>query len=288
MHHSQSVTIDTNAKFEVEYAKKIQLLLTNRPVNRGNAHAMRDDTTAYTHELLHVTEAFRVPGLTEQWARVVRPNLPWAEDHFQERVSGEPWNPAPSEQWWPFARRGNAEHKKDEVFSHTYPERYWPKVAGVNCCSVEQCPSHKYGNQGIRFAYGDLNDLVEILKQNVWSRQAYLPVWFPEDLTAARAGERVPCSMGYHFMRVDGGMDCVYTMRSCDVVRFYRDDVYMAGRLLQWVCHKIGVPPGKLVVHIDNLHCFPGDRPFLEKYLPKGEVDLNDTRRANYNLDAMF
>lgn len=283
MHHSQSVSINTNAQFEIEYSKKIQLLLMTTPLNRGAAHAMADDTTASTHELLHVTESFKVDTYRSAWAEVVKPNLPWADDHFAERVGGEPLNPSPSEAWWPYARQGNAEHKQDEKFSHTYPERFWPRRAGDVAYegeTWEQNPVH----QGIQFEYGDLNDVLKILHQNSWSRQAYLPVWFPEDLTAARLGERVPCSMGYHFMRTaDRTLDCVYTMRSCDIVRFYRDDIYMAGRLLQWVAEHTGLEPGKLVVHIDNLHCFPGDRPFLEKFVPKGELDP----RQGYNFGAL-
>lgn len=291
MHHSQSVAVRTNFMFEAEYAKKVQLLLMSTPVNRGAAHAMKDDTTALTHELAHVTESFFVDVAMSAWQETVKPNLPWAEDHFQERVGGEPLNPSPSEQWWPYARQGNAEHKKGEQFSHTYPERFWPRMANAGGTISYSQREVMVPHVGIRFEYGSLGDLVSVLQKNPYSRQAYLPVWFPEDLAAALEGERVPCSMGYHFLMVNDALDCVYTMRSCDIVRFYRDDIYMAGRLLQWVSARVGRPPGKLVVHINNLHCFPGDRPFLEtKYLPK--VNLNEGKfpndpRAGYDFGAL-
>lgn len=284
--------IRTNEQFEAEYCDKVGHLLKSEPVNRGPAHAMKDDTTALTHELMHVTEHFAVDEHMSAWQETVKPNLPWAEDHFQERIGGEPLNPSPSEAWWPYARKGNEEHKvHDQKFSHTYPERFWPKLAGSD--NPEPTP-YWDGNQGIRFAYGDLNDLVDILVKNPRSRQAYLPIWFPEDLTAAREGKRVPCSMGYHIIQngETGHFDCVYTMRSCDVVRFYRDDIYMAGRLLQEVCKVLNIKgrdlylPGNLIVHIDNLHCFPGDRPFLETYLPTAEPQLKD-KRAHYNFGAL-
>lgn len=286
MHHSQTVTIATNAQFEIEYAKKIQLLLMTPPVNRGAAHAMKDDSTASTHELLHLTESFKVDTHPAAWAEVIRPNLPWAEDHFQERISGEPLNPAPSEAWWPYARQGNAEHKQAEVFSHTYPERFWPRMANPGPAQIQHSTRSVDGvpHVGIRFEYGDLNDLLAVLRQNSWSRQAYLPIWFPEDLNAARHGQRVPCSMGYHFMRTaDLTLDCVYTLRSCDIVRFYRDDMYMAGRLLEFVAKQTALDTGKLVVHINNLHCFPGDRQYLESILPKTAVD----KRQGYNFGAL-
>lgn len=281
--------IRTNAQFESEYREKVARIIRTKPVNRGAAHAMKDDTTASTHELMYVFEHFEVGLYASAWAEVVKPNLPWANDHFEERVSGKPLNPAPSEAWWPFARKNNSEHKDEQQkFSHTYPERFWPKFArGIKQVRKQAPPGmefpspqadewfRKHGEpvvlEGIRFEYGDLNDLVRVLIKNPKSRQAYLPIWFPEDLTAAREGQRVPCSMGYHFVWCDEcqTLDCVYTMRSCDLVRFYRDDVYMAGLLLQWVGQMTDIPVGTLVIQIANLHCFPGDVSMLESRLPE-------------------
>lgn len=294
---SDPIIIRTNALFEHEYRDKVTRILRTTPFNRGAAHAMKDDTTASTHELANVREAFEVGANVGAWAEVVQPNRPWANDHFEERVSGKPLNPAPSEAWWPFARAGNSEHKKDEIFSHTYPERFWPKYAGEFEARIGARTNftHSTINRGIRFPYGDLSNLVGVLRKNPNSRQAYLPIWFPEDLTAADMGERVPCSMGYHFITDPGSnnLDCVYTMRSCDLVRFYRDDIYMAGRLLQWVGEQTDLYPGHLTINIANLHCFPGDAPYLNTLLPKFHIDPRqqgrfpeDPRKA-YNLDAL-
>ena len=285
MHYAHDqAPICTNANFEASYWGAVKIMLSLYPINRGAAHAMKDDTTAHTHEIGPLTETFSVDEHMGAWQEVVRPNLPWAEDHFRERVGGQPLNPSPSEAWWPFARQGNAEHKKeDEKFSHTYPERFWPKWAGI---PQDLEPATGYGpHRGIRYEYGDLLNLVHILQKNPMSRQAYLPIWFPEDLTAADDGLRVPCSMGYHFLSPTMDLlDCVYTMRSCDIVRFYRDDVYMAGRLLQWVAQETDMTPNRLIVHIDNLHCFPGDKPFLLAQMPKEELN---NPRAHYNFDAL-
>lgn len=280
--------IDSNTKFEQSYQDKVARLLKSEPVNRGAAHAMKDDTTAHTLELMHVTEVFDVSPFIGSLQDMVQPNLPWAEDHFKERIGGEPLNPSPSEAWWPYARNNNSEHKvHDQKFSHTYPERFWPREAEPEGLLHYPESGDKMPRKGIRFEYGDLDNLVSILRKNPRSRQAYLPIWFPEDLTASDQGERVPCSLGYHFILNEGRFDCVYTMRSCDIVRFYRDDVYMAGRLLQWVTQQVDVAAtGRLVVHVNNLHCFPGDRPFLEQLLPLGETQLN--ARASYNFDAMY
>ena len=193
-------------------------------------------------------------------------SMPWAEDHFLERISGKPLNPPPSEAWWPYAVQGNAAHKADEKFSHTYPERFWPRFANEG----NVAPNGRQvfvPHMGVRYAYGDLQDVVNLLVDEPYTRQAYLPVWFPED-TGAVKGQRVPCTLGYHFLMRDGVMDIEYHIRSCDYMRHWRDDVYMAGRLLQWVCARIkGTYPGKLVMNIGSFHIFQGDRDLLTQQL---------------------
>lgn len=267
--------IRSSQDMERTYAQLADWMLMAPPFDRGEVHAQKTTTPEMvTRELLHVTQRFDVPNMPELWQAIIEPNLPWAEDHFLERIGGKPLNPPPSNEWWPYAQAGNAEHKKDEKFSHTYPERFWPRFAGR--------PSSGNPHYGIRFQYGDLRDIVEILKKNPRSRQAYLPIWFPEDGNAANQGERVPCTLGYHFLLNSNGMlDMTYTMRSCDMIRFYRDDVYMAGRLIQWMGNAIGVEPGDLVLHIANLHTFMGDQQFLEG------VVKNYNPRAHYNLGAL-
>ena len=236
-------------------------------------------------ELLNVSLQYSIPESKETLAEETGAHLPWAEDHFQERVSGQPLNPPPSNEWWPFAQKSNADHKSEgEKFSHTYPERMWPKYAeadSVDTLTYDRESVRSYSasmNEGIRFYYGDLNDVVKLLHDRPMTRQAYLPIWFPED-TGVVHGRRVPCTLGYHFIIRDNEVHIAYYMRSCDLLRHFQDDVYMAGRLLQWVCHELnnypgldGVvrprkrpyTPGNLTMHIANLHVFNGDVPMME------------------------
>jgi hypothetical protein len=78
-------------------------------------------------------------------------------------------------------------------------------------------------------------------------------------------------------------------IRSCDYMRHFRDDVYMAMRLTQWVCAQVNVrmttkaarwgtpTPGKLYMHIMNFHTFVGDDPALEARTdPRVEVQGGD------------
>lgn len=203
------------------------------------------------------------------------PNLPWAEDHFQERVGGEPLNPSPSEAWWPFAQRGNAEHKEGQRFSHTYPERMWPKRAGERYEASSSMAHTLVNRQGIRYYYGDLEDMIDLLANDILTRQAYLPIWFPED-TGARDGQRVPCTLGYHFLFRENMGTITYFMRSCDALRHLKDDAYMAARLMQWVVGKlrengIDAHPHRLIMHISSLHIFQGDLPMVRNFLLEQE-----------------
>lgn len=234
-------------------------------VGQWQSQDVSDDPAMISRELRHVRVDVDVPHNPDTLRDWLQPNLPWAEDHFLERISGEPLNPPPSEAWWPFAQRSNVEHKEGEQYSHTYPERIWPKLANL--------PSQfELGNHwGIRYGYGDLDDLIELLVKNPLTRQAYLPIWFPED-TGAVGGHRVPCTLGYHFLVRKGLVEIVYFIRSCDLLRHFTDDAYMACRLLQHVVEMmqgrgINVTASSLIMHISSLHVFRGDYPIIEAKL---------------------
>jgi hypothetical protein len=230
-----------------------------------------------TMELLNHT--FSVPiriHSLEYLQELIHPNLPWADDHFQERVSGYPLNPGYHWQTWPYGK--SAAQFKTDIFSHSYAERYWPKFARDTPPTIT--PDLDYLTElaelaspldGIRFAAGDLQDVVNLLKREPMTRQAYLPVWFPED-TGVVHGERVPCSLGYHFIRRGHHIHIIYYLRSCDFVRHFRDDIYLTARLLFWVLEQLqkddpenwkNVMPGTLTMHITSLHCFKNDVAIL-------------------------
>lgn len=220
-----------------------------------------------TPEMRHVMLDVPCPRSLHELQDLTQADQPWAAAQFEERVSGLPWNPGKTYKDWPYHKGDDARHRTEEKFSHTYMERYFPRNA----------PFYNGGlwrtNEGIRFKYGDLNNLVHMLSERPLTRQAYLPVWFPEDLYAADAcNERVPCTLGYHFLSDGHALDVDYFIRSCDYVRHLRNDIYMTCRLLQWVCDKLsiesipqGIVPGRLVMHIGSLHYFRGDQRKMEE-----------------------
>jgi hypothetical protein len=259
--------------FDWIYQTYREALLKADQVDVGSWHSqdVSGNPLLVTREVAWASFDYDVPVGTNNLQQEIQPNLPWAEQHFGERVGGDPVNPPPSHELWPWSH-GQHQAEMTEEFSHTYPERMWPKMANVEG-KTPQGRQIFVPHIGIRFEYGDLGDLVELLGKDRYTRQAYLPIFFPEDTGGShRIRERIPCSLGYHFMvrKKDEHdvMDCMYSMRSCDFVRHFRDDIYMAARLLQWVAleasriqnRRWDIMPGKLRVHIASLHIMEGDK----------------------------
>lgn len=204
---------------------------------------------ARTHELMNCHFMVPLNGVNslDHWAKDIKPNLPWANDHFEERVGGAPINPGVEWANWPWG--GNAEKflLPSGKFNHNYMERYWPKQAGKTWSPSKtreefqeeyhrRSLGHMLGmvNRGIRWEYGDLNDVVHLLVKDPTTRQAWLPVWFPED-TGIGDGGRKPCTIGYHFMMRDEKLFIHYAIRSCDFHRHMQDDIYLTIRLALWI-----------------------------------------------------
>jgi len=238
----------------------------------------KPDFTAY--EICHYSMIVRL--ITEslhEYKRSIRPNLPWADDHFEERVCGQPINPGIEWKNWPWGVNADKFRDKTGLYDHNYQERYWPKFAGATLNETFVAKDYEsFANQvpphhGIRFAYGDLNDVVTELAKDPTTRQAILPVFFPED-TGYQPGRRKPCSLHYHFMLNGNGLDIQYVLRSCDLIRHFRDDIYLTVRLLLWMLKQLrqaeptywnGKVPGLFVMHIANLHCFANDMIKLQE-----------------------
>lgn len=224
-------------------------------VKEKPGHEMREVfNTSFIVSLNHETLTF--------YRNDIRPNLPWADNHFEERVMGQPLNPGHEWKNWPYANSADEFRSGDGgTFSHTYMERYWPKEAGkITAHGGEWNNGH-----GIRYLLGDLGDVVEHLIKHPESRQAFLPVWFPED-TGVVHGERVPCTLGYHFMIRHGHLHMTYYIRSCDFTRHFRDDLYLSLRLQLWMLDHAtnGIKPGLFVFHCASMHIFENDYQALQ------------------------
>jgi hypothetical protein len=216
-----------------------------------------------TRELLNESFAVQVLSLDEL-RDDIKPNLPWADDHFAERVGRAPINPGVQWANWPFAKSAARFLKEQwrQVHAHVYGA-HLAEVCGR--CTGRWSYHRSAPRSASATTLGDLDDVVRLLARDPLTRQAYLPIFFPED-TGAVHGGRIPCSIGYQFILRDSYLHCIYQLRSCDFVRHLRDDLYLASRLLLWVLEELqahagwdGISPGLLTTHITSLHIFEAD-----------------------------
>lgn len=266
--------------------KPLQALAQIKHAMLGHSHVMTTEkwqaqsVNTTMCELLHYQ--FRM-ALTHgidigRWQKSIPANYPWAEEHFNERVCGWPINPGIEWQNWPWADKADGSRESNGQFNHNYMERFWPKFASdLPTYTFDDAESTVVDRQvtpmsGIRHEYGDLGEMIQMLAEEPTTRQAYLPVWFPEDTSYANKG-RKPCTLGYHFIMRKGKLDITYHIRSCDFYRHFDDDVYLAVRLAIHVlqsCRMINpewrnVELGELVMNITSLHMFLSDYQLMFK-----------------------
>lgn len=180
------------------------------------------------------------------------PDLPWAHDHLLERLSGEPLNPPPSHKNWNSKTEQFLSAADPNKFSHTYPERY---------CYAKICPN------GSRYKNATLWDLIEKIKKDPTTRQAYLPMFMSEDISASLLNERVPCTLGYYFSVSGDKLSISYIIRSCDVIRHLHNDLYLTWGLARYVANEVGLNLGDFNFICFNLHCFANDKYTLDRRL---------------------
>jgi len=235
--------------------KKLQLRLLQegRKINVGEWQSVQIEQPMI--QLTNIYERFNCPAYKKQ-LEFLEPHLPWAEDHFQERIGGYALNPGKQWENWPFYSKNKDDKRfrsnEGVLFDHTYMERFWPPK-----------------DNGIRYKMGDLNDIIDRLKKNIHNRQSYLSIWHPEDQSNDKENKRIPCTLGYHFQSRDKYLDMTYFIRSCDAVRHLANDMYMTGRLLQHVAKEVQVETGVVYVWIGNLHCFESDKIYIKNKLLK-------------------
>jgi len=158
-------------------------------------------------------------------------NMEWLSAENMERAGMEMLNLNPGYAW-----NHNKEFwekfLRDGAFSYTYPERMYNQISRV---------------------IGEL-----IARKN--TRQAVITMYdVHQDMMNWGGRDRVPCSMHYQLLIREDKLHMSYCMRSCDLVKFFLSDVYLALGLLDHISDAIGLETGNFTHFIGSLHCFEGE-----------------------------
>ncbi len=221
------------------------------------------DTPDDLHEIINRYIQMDMPEGTEELAKQCDADMPWSEDHFQERIDPNcNHNPGYEYQNWPYYKVATEDNDKkfrseeDTYFSHTYMERFWPDktIKGT-------------GKMGYNF--GNFDDLIERMKDDPGTRQAFYAIWHPQDSNNDEV--RLPCTIGYHFLIRNNKLHLTYLIRSCDIFRHFKNDVYMTIRLAQYVRDEVNpnLELGELSMWIGSLHCWNVEKALLDMKVKK-------------------
>lgn len=162
--------------------------------------------------------------------------LNWAKEEFKERVDLEPINPGSAyllrqDVWEQFIN-------EEGFFDYTYNERIRLQLRGI----------------------------IEELGKHPETRQAIIEIHNNDDDLACIGERRVPCSLNYHFLKRNGKLDIIYTMRSSDFSTHFQNDIWLADELRRYVANRLGIEPGLFFMSVHSLHIYKKDWEELTKY----------------------
>jgi len=188
---------------------------------------VKDDDSFSTMEVQNYS--FTILDTSDKSSCIDKQNYDWCVAEFLERVSGKENNPGEAwkirkDTWEPFLVYGKMDY--------TYSDRY-------------------------SFDNTQFDHVIEILKKDPDSRQAILHMHFPEDVLKATDMEnpvRIPCSMYYQFMIRRGKLDIIYNMRSSDYDTHFRNDIWLADELRNYVASKLQMDTGLFHMNVGSLH----------------------------------
>jgi len=153
----------------------------------------------------------------------------WCFREFDERTCGLPLNPGEA---WKLRRTYWEQFlTPDGRFDYAYPQRMSKTLERV----------------------------ISLLKKDPVTRRAYLPIFNGVVDRVDDLGIRIPCSLGYHFMFRQGGLNITYYLRSSDFFEHLGNDLWLAASLQKYVANQCNMPVGYFCHHVGSLHCFLKD-----------------------------
>lgn len=195
---------------------------------------VKDDDNFITKELQGYCYSIISHGKIREDFEALGGSEPYAFQELLDRTSndwrnpGESWKHRP-EVWKEFIHNGR--------MAYTYNERF-----------REQLPI-----------------IIKELQERPNTRQAIITMYDRHQDIANLGGKaRIPCSLTYQFLIRDRGddqlgLDCIYTMRSCDIYTHFIYDVYITMKLQEYIAGALGLEPGKFIHFIGSLHAYKKD-----------------------------
>lgn len=200
-------------------------------ITEGNPDFDTKELQAYNFTIMAPDPEEALACVTE-WYGVDVQNWLWAE--FKERVGlpsvhglnpGEAWK-LRADVWAQFL-------EADGSFAYTYAERMQPQLQVV----VGELRKHPQTRQAIIEIHNNILDL-----QHMGGKR------------------RIPCSMFYQFLIRNGAMDCVYSMRSSDLLTHFVNDLTLAVLLQDYMRVQVGIASqGNFTMFVGSLHTFRKD-----------------------------
>lgn len=179
----------------------------------------------------------------------------WADAEMKERLTYPPVNPGIA---WKIRRDLWEQFLVGEEiprFDYTYSER------------MNQAVYYNFDRKTL------LDAVAKLLVDDPDTRKAIIPIFGNRedelsDINYLDGSARIPCSMYYDFLLRDGKLNICYHERSSDFITHFGNDVYLAWKLMEAMCHRINellpedadvVEPGYLYHTIDSLHAYKKD-----------------------------
>lgn len=164
---------------------------------------------------------------------IVGKDLEWCQKEFGERIN-QTSNPG---QAWKLRENVWEEFMVDDKMDYTYSERMFYQIQKI----------------------------VNELKINPDTRQAIIEVHNNQlDIDSIGGKKRIPCSMFYQLMirkNFDNipYLNIIYVMRSSDFYTHFKNDIWLACELKDYVAKQLSITPGNLTMFIGSLHIYKKD-----------------------------
>lgn len=134
---------------------------------------------------------------------------------------------------------------RDGKFAYTYAERFAPQLAGV----IRQLEVNPDTRQAVVSIHSNISpDALQMVAPSY-------------DYFGMGGLHRIPCSLHYQFLRRNGGLDMIYSMRSCDFLTHFAVDILLALRMKEYIRGELQIqnPTGRLVYMAGSLHAYAKD-----------------------------